>query len=105
MTQRELAARAHVAQPVIARLERPGSNPTVRTLAAVAAAAGYRLRVVVEPFPKPDPVVERYKHDVDRTLLRENLKRTVDERIRTLGEWQEATAALREATRRAKAAR
>lgn len=28
-----------------------------------------------------DPVIEAYKRDVDRTLIRENLKRTVDERI------------------------
>ena len=29
---------------------------------------------------EPDPVIEHYKKDVDRTLLRENLKRTVAER-------------------------
>jgi hypothetical protein len=29
-----------------------------------------------------DPVIEAYKKDVDRTLLRENLKLTVDERFR-----------------------
>jgi hypothetical protein len=29
-----------------------------------------------------DPVIEAYKKDVDRTLLRENLKLTVDERVR-----------------------
>lgn len=29
-----------------------------------------------------DSVVEAYKKDVDRTLLRENLKLTVEERIR-----------------------
>jgi hypothetical protein len=32
----------------------------------------------------PDPVVEAYKKDVDRSLLRENLKRTVEERLRDL---------------------
>jgi hypothetical protein len=30
----------------------------------------------------PDPVVEVYKKDIDRTLLRENLKLTVEERFR-----------------------
>jgi hypothetical protein len=30
----------------------------------------------------PDPVVEAYKQDIDRTLIRENLKLTVDERFR-----------------------
>ncbi len=29
-----------------------------------------------------DPVIEAYKKDVDRTLLRENLKLTVEQRIR-----------------------
>lgn len=31
---------------------------------------------------EPDPVIEAYKKDVDRTLLRENLRRTPEERCR-----------------------
>jgi hypothetical protein len=31
-----------------------------------------------------DPVIEVYKKDVDRTLLRENLRLTVDQRLRKL---------------------
>jgi hypothetical protein len=37
-----------------------------------------------EPLPvslEPSPVIEAYKKDVDRTLLRENLKLTPGERI------------------------
>jgi len=34
------------------------------------------------PQPEPDPVVEAYKKDIDRTLIRENLKLTVEERFR-----------------------
>ena len=34
------------------------------------------------PRPDPDPVVEAYKKDIDRTLIRENLKLTVEERFR-----------------------
>lgn len=34
--------------------------------------------------PYRDPVVEAYKRDIDHTLLRENLRRTVDERVRNL---------------------
>jgi hypothetical protein len=30
---------------------------------------------------EPDPVVETYKKDVDRTLIREQLKRTPDQRV------------------------
>jgi hypothetical protein len=33
---------------------------------------------------EPDPVIEFYKKDVDRTLIRENLKRTPEERLRNL---------------------
>lgn len=102
LSQRELAARAGMAQPAIARAERAGANPTVRTLAALAAASGFTLRIVLEPLDAADAVVERYKRDVDRTLLRENLKRTVDERVRSLAQWQGDVAALREATRRAR---
>jgi hypothetical protein len=32
--------------------------------------------------PEPDPVVEAYKKDIDRTLIRENLKLTVEDRFR-----------------------
>ena len=102
LTQRELAAKAGVEQPVIARIERAGSNPTLQTLTWIVRAAGFRVRMILEPMTLPDPVVERYKQDVDRTLLRENLKRSVDERIRSLGEWQEVTAQLQEATKRAR---
>jgi hypothetical protein len=34
------------------------------------------------PRPDPDPVVEAYKKDIDRTLIRENLKLSVDDRFR-----------------------
>ena len=33
---------------------------------------------------EPDPVIEAYKRDVDRTLIRENLRRTVEERLENL---------------------
>jgi hypothetical protein len=33
---------------------------------------------------EPDPVIEAYKRDVDRTLLRQNLSRSVEERLRDL---------------------
>jgi hypothetical protein len=32
----------------------------------------------------PDPVIEAYKKDVDRTLIRENLKLTVEERVKKM---------------------
>ena len=33
---------------------------------------------------EPDPVIEHYKKDIDRTLLRENLKLTVAQRMEKL---------------------
>lgn len=33
---------------------------------------------------EPDPVIEAYKKDVDRTLIRENLKLTVEERVQKM---------------------
>jgi hypothetical protein len=49
-----------------------------------------------------DPVIEVYKRDIDRTLLRENLKRTVEERILRLKQMQRIGAELRRAMREAK---
>jgi hypothetical protein len=39
------------------------------------------------PLP-PDPVIEVYKRDIDRTLLRENLKLTPEQRLLQLMEFQ-----------------
>jgi hypothetical protein len=45
------------------------------------------------PLP-PDPVVEAYKRDVDRTLLRENLRLTWEERLLALQQLQDFAAEL-----------
>ena len=52
------------------------------------------------PF-EPDPVIEAYKKDVDRTLIVENLKLTVDERLRQLVATQRFAAEVRRAGRAA----
>jgi transcriptional regulator with XRE-family HTH domain len=105
LTQRELADRAGMSQPAIAKLEQGAANPTLATLARCAAAAGFDLRLELVPRATADAVVLRYKEDVDRSLLRENLRKPVDQRLRTLGEWQEAGRALERATRKATKAR
>jgi hypothetical protein len=46
-----------------------------------------------------DPVIEFYKKDVDRTLLRENLKLTVQERFEKFERFMEYVQELREAGR------
>ena len=52
------------------------------------------------PLPL-DPVVELYKRHVDRTLLKQNLRRSVEERLLNLVELQRVAAELRRAGRRA----
>ena len=49
--------------------------------------------------PAPDPVVEAYKRDVDRTLLRQNLRRSVTERVENLIALQALAAEARRAGR------
>lgn len=46
---------------------------------------------------EPDPVVEAYKKHIDRTLLRENLKRTIQERVNRLIELQRLAEEARRA--------
>ena len=46
---------------------------------------------------EPDPVIEAYKKDIDRTLLRENLKKTVAERLATLVAMQRLAEQVRQA--------
>lgn len=48
-----------------------------------------------------DSVVEAYKRDIDRTLLRENLKKTVEERVTALIALQRLATEARRAGRKA----
>ncbi len=54
------------------------------------------------PRIPPDPVIEAYKKDVDRTLLRENLKRSVEERFLRLMELHRFAEELQRAGRAAR---
>ena len=45
----------------------------------------------------PDPIIEAYKHDVDRTLIRENLGKSHEERILALQRMQAFVDELRTA--------
>jgi hypothetical protein len=51
----------------------------------------------------PDPVVEAYKKDIDRTLIRANLKLTVEERFRNAMALARFADELREAGRKLRA--
>jgi hypothetical protein len=48
---------------------------------------------------EPDPVIEVYKKDVDRTLIRENLRLTADQRFEKLMRLQQFAEELRHAGR------
>lgn len=74
LTQVELAARLGVTQPTVAALERPGANPTVRTLERALAATGHRLQLIAPTWGAP----------VDGSLVREHLKLTPRARLDVL---------------------
>jgi hypothetical protein len=50
----------------------------------------------------PDPVIEAYKKHIDRTLIRENLRLTVDQRFQQLMELQRFAEELQNAGRKAR---
>ena len=54
------------------------------------------------PRPDPDRVVQAYKKDIDRTLIRENLKLTVEERFRKAMALAQFADELRRAGREAR---
>ncbi|MGQ0653334.1 MAG: hypothetical protein ACT4P4_13885 [Betaproteobacteria bacterium] len=55
------------------------------------------------PSPtRPDPVIERYQRDVDRTLLRRNLRLSPEQRLNQLQELARFADELRRAGRKAK---
>jgi hypothetical protein len=49
-----------------------------------------------------DPVIEAYKKDVDRTLIRENLRLTVEQRLLGLMSMQRTAEELRRAMKAAR---
>jgi hypothetical protein len=53
------------------------------------------------PPLEPDPVIEAYKKDVDRTLLRENLRLSVEQRFEKLAALQRFAEEVRRAGKRA----
>jgi transcriptional regulator with XRE-family HTH domain len=72
LTQSELARRAGVPQPTISRIERGVVSPSVDTLVRLLRDTGMELEMLDRP--KEDAV--------DRSLIREMLKKTPAERAR-----------------------
>ncbi|MEA2393449.1 MAG: hypothetical protein QOJ82_1340 [Solirubrobacteraceae bacterium] len=74
LSQAELGRRLGTSQPAIVKLERPGANPTVRTLERVLRATGHRL----------DLRAPAWSPGVDESLIREQLALAPAERLRRL---------------------
>ncbi len=83
LTQRQVARRLGVTQPVIARLEQPGSNPTVETLEQVLRACDHTLELRVRKTPR----------NIDETLVAGQLRRRPAERLE---DFQQAYDAMRD---------
>jgi predicted transcriptional regulator len=71
LTQAELAKRARMKQPEIARLESAGANPRLSTLKRVVAATGHSLKLDLDD-----------DYGLDETLIAASLRETPDERMR-----------------------
>ena len=71
LTQAELARRLQTTQSAIARLERPGANPTVDTLVRLMQTTGHRLELSATPALAPN----------DETLIAARMQRTPAQRL------------------------
>lgn len=92
LSQRELAARAGIPQPAIARIESGASSPRVDTLARLLAACDRQV-AHVRRSSAIDPQ--------DWAQVQDNLRRTPTERLRNLEAAARAVAELRRAAHRA----
>jgi transcriptional regulator with XRE-family HTH domain len=99
LTQRALAERAGTSQPAVARIESGRGTLTLETARRLLAAAGFQLVTDLRPLPTPDPLTDAHLPAVDRSLLRENLRRSVEERLRSGAEAHEAGLELERAMR------
>lgn len=74
LSQRQLAKKAGMPQPAIARIERGAISPRVNTLQRLLTAAGATLELG-----------PRLGEGVDLTLIRASLERTPEERVVAAG--------------------
>lgn len=88
LTQAELARRAGVKQPEIARLERPGANPRIATLDRVLAASGHSLTLDLDRGA-----------GVDETMILSNLRSSPAERLERFGQAYRSVADMAKAVR------
>lgn len=93
LTQAQLAERMGTTQPVIARLERGGGNPTVETVERALHAAGHQLELQAVPTDL---------QTVDESLIRQQLALSPADRIRALDAQAPFARTLMEAGARAR---
>ena len=70
-----------------------------------AALVLIQMKTSTRDVLEPDPVIEAYKKQIDRTLIRENLKLTPQQRLEKLMELQRFAEELRRAGRALRPAR
>lgn len=74
LTQAELARRLGISQAAVAKLERPGANPTIATLDDALRETGLRLVLTTEPVSP----------GIDETLVFEQLRLSPEQRLAQL---------------------
>jgi transcriptional regulator with XRE-family HTH domain len=77
ITQAELGRRLGMSQAAVARLERPGANPTVATLERLMHATGHRLEMAARENGS----------SADESLIAANLKLSPAERLARFSDW------------------
>jgi transcriptional regulator with XRE-family HTH domain len=90
LTQAELAGRLGVTQAAVARLERPGANPTLHTLQRALLATDHQLQL---------RTVAR-KSSIDETLVASNLRMSPADRLRAFQTAHASVEELRALARR-----
>jgi transcriptional regulator with XRE-family HTH domain len=90
LTQAELAERAGMTQSIVARIERAGSNPTLATAERLLRATGHTLAVETTRVPS----------GVDESQIRERLRLSPGERLRTFEASHRNLGALKRKARR-----
>lgn len=81
LSQRELAARASVAQSTIARIESGHADPAFSTLERLLAAAGLEMRIHLEPADDHDAVldaIDRLRSPEERERVATGHRRNVE---------------------------
>jgi transcriptional regulator with XRE-family HTH domain len=92
LSQTQLAQRLGVSQTAVAKLERPGSNPTVETLDGALRATGRQLELGAR----------QWKPSVDETLIAQQLRMSPEQRLAQLESMYEWGRELAQAGARAR---